>query len=48
VATVSRLLSSERQGEPETWARLLDALGLELVAVLKGTNVSKIIGEERD
>jgi hypothetical protein len=40
---VSRLLSGERQGEPETWARLLGALGLELVAVPKETEISKLI-----
>lgn len=45
-ATVSRLLAGERQGEPETWGRLLDALGLELVAVPKGTGPSKL--EERE
>lgn len=45
-ATVSRLLAGARQGEPETWQRLLDAVGLELVAVPKGTDVSKLTVEE--
>lgn len=44
-ATVSRLLTGERQGEPETWQRLLNALGLELVAVPKGTDVRKLEGK---
>lgn len=39
-ATVSRLLTGERQGEPATWERLLAALGLELVAVPLGTDMS--------
>ncbi len=34
-ATVSRLLTG-RMGQPGTWEKLLDALGLELVAVPKG------------
>lgn len=42
-ATVSRLLTGERQGEPETWQRLLNALGLELIAVPKGTDVDEIL-----
>ncbi len=44
-ATVSRLLTGERQGEPETWQRLLNALGLELVAVPKGTDLGKLKGK---
>ena len=44
-ATVSRLLTGERQGEPETWERLLNALGLELVAEPKGADLSKLEGE---
>ena len=45
-AAVSRLLSGERQGEPETWERLLAALGLELVAVPSDTDVNRF-GERR-
>ncbi len=41
-ATVSRLLAGERQGEPDTWRRLLEALGLELVAVPEGTDVAEL------
>ncbi len=46
-ATVSRLLTGGRQGEPETWERLLNALGLELVALPKGTDVNKLLETER-
>ena len=41
-ATVSRLLAGERQGEPETWERLLSALGLKLAAVPKDADLSKL------
>lgn len=41
-ATVSRLLAGERQGEPDTWRRLLKALGLELVAVPEGADVARL------
>jgi transcriptional regulator with XRE-family HTH domain len=40
-ATVSRLLTG-RLGKPGTWEQLLDALGLELVAVPKGTDLGKL------
>lgn len=43
-ATVSRLLTG-RMGQPGTWEKLLDALGLELVAVPKGTDLSKLESE---
>ena len=46
-ATVSRLLTGERTGEPATWERLLDALELELVAVPKGTNLGKFAEKGR-
>jgi transcriptional regulator with XRE-family HTH domain len=32
---VGRLLKGDRKGDPDTWQRLLDALGLKLVAVPK-------------
>lgn len=35
---VARLLSGRSGRVPETWQRVLDALGLELVAVPKGTD----------
>ena len=43
-ATVSRLLTG-RMGQPGTWEKLLDALGLELVAVPKGTDLGKLESE---
>ncbi len=43
-ATVSRLLTG-RMGQPGTWEKLLDALGLELVAVPKGADLSKLEGK---
>ena len=46
-ATVSRLLTGERQGEPDTWNRILDVLGLELMAVPKGTDLEQISGKGR-
>lgn len=39
---VSRALSGRSGGIPTTWQRILDALGLELVAVPKGTDTSKL------
>ncbi len=45
-ATVSRLLTGERQGEPETWERLLGALELKLIAVPKGTDATKLLEKE--
>jgi ribosome-binding protein aMBF1 (putative translation factor) len=39
-ATVSRLLAGERQGEPATWQRLLDALGLRLAALPKEPHIT--------
>jgi transcriptional regulator with XRE-family HTH domain len=39
-ATVSRFLTGER-GKADTASEILGALGLELVAVPKGTDVSK-------
>ena len=44
-ATVSRLLAGERAGEPDTWLRILDVLGLELVAVPRGVDVSRLFEE---
>lgn len=42
--TLSRLLTG-RMGQPVAWEKLLDALGLELVAVPKGTDLSKLESE---
>lgn len=36
---VGRILNGDRKGDPDSWQRILDALGLELVAVPKGTSV---------
>ena len=44
-ATVSRLLTG-RMGQPGAWEKLLNALGLELVAVPKGTDMSKLTEEK--
>ena len=44
-ATVSRLLAGERAGEPDTWLRILDVLELELVAVPRGVDVSRLFEE---
>lgn len=43
---VARALSGRSGSIPSTWARILDALGLELVAVPKGTDVSKLLEEK--
>ena len=42
---IARALSGRSGSIPSTWARILDALGLELVAVPKGTDVSKLLAE---
>ena len=47
-ATVSRLLTGERRGEPETWERLLSELGLELMAVPKGTDLSRLLKYQKE
>jgi DNA-binding phage protein len=39
---VARALSGRSGSIPTTWQRILDALGLELVAVPKGTDLSKL------
>lgn len=46
-ATVSRLLTG-KLGKPGAWEKLLDALGLELVAVPKGTDLSEAEEKETD
>lgn len=43
---VARALSGRSGSIPSTWARILDALGLELVAVPKGTDITKILEEK--
>ena len=45
-ATVSRLLTGERRGEPETWDRLLEVLGLELIAVPAGIDLTQLSERE--
>ena len=40
---VARALTGRSGSIPTTWARILDALGLELVAVPKGTDVAKLL-----
>lgn len=39
---VARALSGRSGSVPTTWQRILDALGLELVVVPKGTDLSKL------
>ena len=39
---VARALSGRSGSVPSTWQRILDALGLELVAVPKGTDLSRL------
>ena len=36
---VGRILTGTRKGDPDSWQRILDALGLELIAVPKGAEV---------
>ena len=43
---VARALTGRSGSIPTTWQRILDALGLELVAVPKGTDVSKLLEEK--
>jgi transcriptional regulator with XRE-family HTH domain len=43
---VGRVLNGARKGDPDSWQRILDALGLELVAVPKGTDVSQLLEEK--
>lgn len=40
---ISRILNGRSGVMPESWGRILDALGLELVAVPKGTDVAKLL-----
>lgn len=40
---VSRILNGRSGVMPESWGRILDVLGLELVAVPKGTDVAKLL-----
>lgn len=40
---VGRILNGDRKGDPDSWQRILDELGLELVAVPKGTDVAKLL-----
>jgi predicted transcriptional regulator len=44
---IARSLSGRSGSIPSTWARILDELGLELVAVPKGTDVNKLLEAER-
>lgn len=39
---VARALTGRSGSIPSTWARILDALGLELIAVPKGTDISQL------
>ena len=43
---VGRILNGERKGDPDSWQRILDELGLELVAVPKGTDVSRLLEDK--
>ncbi len=42
---VGRILNGERKGDPDSWARILNELGLELIAVPKGTDIRKLESE---
>ncbi len=42
---IGRILNGERKGDPDSWASILNELGLELVAVPKGTDLSKLESE---
>ncbi len=43
---VGRVLNGARKGDPDSWQRILGALGLELVAVPKGTNITGLLEEK--
>lgn len=45
--SIARLLSGKSGAIPKLWQEVLDELGLELVAVPKGTDVSKLLEAER-
>jgi transcriptional regulator with XRE-family HTH domain len=44
--SIARLLSGKSGAIPKLWQEVLDQLDLELVAVPKGTDVSKLLGEK--
>ena len=41
--SIARLLSGRSGAVPKLWQEVLDELGLELVAVPKGTDVAKLL-----
>lgn len=43
--SIARLLSGRSGAVPKLWQDVLDELGLELVAVPKGADLSKLEGE---
>jgi transcriptional regulator with XRE-family HTH domain len=43
---ITRLLTGRSGSVPKNWAKVLDALGLVLVAVPKGTDLSKLTKED--
>lgn len=44
--SIARLLTGKSGALPKLWQEVLDELGLELVAVPKGTDVSKLFEEK--